>query len=51
LPIPLKIDTIEKLYIAIKYNFVPKEVVEIHLAKGISLNASEVYNKKRLVYI
>jgi len=34
IPIPLRIDTIEKLYIAIKYGFVPKEVVELHIEKG-----------------
>lgn len=33
-PIPLKIDSIEKLYIAIKYGFIPKDVLMYHIVRG-----------------
>lgn len=33
-PLPLKIDSIEKLFIALKYGFVPDRVVIHHLTKG-----------------
>lgn len=33
-PIPLKIDSIEKLYVALKYGFVPDRIIMHHLTKG-----------------
>ncbi|MEM4849194.1 MAG: hypothetical protein QXM55_06140, partial [Ignisphaera sp.] len=34
LPLPLVIDSVEKLYIAIKYRFVSSEIVVEHIARG-----------------
>lgn len=36
-PLPLKIDSVEKLHIALKYDFVPDHVITHHLAKGYLL--------------
>lgn len=34
LPLPLMIDSVEKLYIAVKYGFVSPEIVVEHIARG-----------------
>jgi predicted transcriptional regulator len=33
-PIPLKIDSIEKLYVAVKYGLVPENIFRLHVERG-----------------
>lgn len=49
LPIPIKIDSLEKLYIAIKYRFIPLTVAMEHISKGyLTKWISEVLGAKTL---
>lgn len=49
IPIPLRINCVEKLYIVIKYGLIPIEVVQLHIEKGyLAKWLSDVVNAKTL---